>query len=230
MKKNLSSLSDSELTLLYYESSTINQDIIGILYERYKVIVFKYCIQWNYKYKNGRLSRAEIEDIVSDIFMKIMDKMRRTLVTTNFKSWLITVSRNYFIDYLRKHKKQDFFAIIDDKDANTFVENSDIHVIIDDKALNVEATPNRKNIKHLIEVLDIDAPELWKLAISKLKNEQQHQCASLFYLGRYRFKQIAHETGLDIKKVKGYLGNAKRNLRIILTKELKQIHHEQKNK
>ena len=203
MKKNLLSLSDSELTLLYYENITFQKEIIGILYQRYKIIVFKYCMQWNYKYKNGKLGRAEIEDIVSDIFVKIMQKMKTTLISTSFKSWLLTVSRNYFIDYLRKHKKHDFFAIIDDKDENIFAENSDIHVLIDDRALNIEATPNRKNIKHLIQVLDFDAPELWKSAILKLKNEQQRQCATLFYLGQYRFKQIAAETGLELKKVKG---------------------------
>ena len=230
MKKNLPALPDSELTHLYYENAATHQEIIGIFYQRYKLIVFKYCVQWNYKYKNGRLSRAELEDIVSDIFVKIMGKMKKTPITSSFKAWLLTVSRNHFIDYLRKHKKHDFFAIIDDKDENIFADNSDIHVLIDDKALNIAAVPNRKNIQHLIEVLDFDAPELWKRAIAKLKNEQQRQCASLFYLGRYRFKQIAEETSLDVKKVKGYLGNAKRNLRIILTDELKQIHHEQKNK
>ena len=230
MKKNLSTLCDSELAFLYYENPTTNKEVIGLLYQRHKLIVFKYCVQWNYKYKNGRLSRAEIEDIVSDIFLKIMDKMQENLITTSFKAWLLTLARNHFIDYLRKHKKQDFFAIINEKDEDIFADNLDIHVIIDDKALNIAAIPNRKNIKHLIEVLDFDAPKLWKRAIAKLKNERQRQCATLFYVGRYRFKQIADETDLDITKVKGYLGNAKRNLRMILTDEIKQIHHEQKDK
>ena len=47
--------------------------------------------------------------------------------------------------------------------------------------------------------------------IETLKEEQQ-LCVKLFYFKKKRYKQIADETGFEMKKVKSYIQNGKANL------------------
>jgi len=48
-----------------------------------------------------------------------------------------------------------------------------------------------------------------------LKNEQRI-CIELFYLQRFCYQEVSHKTGYEIKKVKSYIQNGKRNLKMIL--------------
>jgi len=55
-------------------------------------------------------------------------------------------------------------------------------------------------------------------AIQKLSKEQR-LCIELFYLHDKSYHEISTKTGFDIKKVKSYIQNGKRNLKIQLLKE-----------
>jgi len=50
-------------------------------------------------------------------------------------------------------------------------------------------------------------------------NLEQRQTISLFYLQEKCYAEVAMETGYDIKKVKSYIQNGKRNLKICLEKQ-----------
>ena len=52
-------------------------------------------------------------------------------------------------------------------------------------------------------------------ALLELKDEQK-KCIELFYLKKKSYDQITAETGFDLKKVKSYIQNGKRNLKLIL--------------
>ncbi len=56
-----------------------------------------------------------------------------------------------------------------------------------------------------------------ELAIEQLNNEQKI-CIQLFYLEEKSYQEVADITGYDLKKVKSYLQNGKRNLENILRK------------
>lgn len=43
-------------------------------------------------------------------------------------------------------------------------------------------------------------------------NDEQKECIQLFYIQQYSYLQIVEKTGYEIKKVKSYLQNGKRNL------------------
>jgi len=43
-------------------------------------------------------------------------------------------------------------------------------------------------------------------------------CIELFYLQDKSYTEVALHTGFDLKKVKSYIQNGKRNLKILLTK------------
>ena len=54
-------------------------------------------------------------------------------------------------------------------------------------------------------------------AIEQLKSKQK-ECIELFYLQEKSYIEIAELTGYEIKKVKSYIQNGKRNLKIFLEK------------
>ena len=66
--------------------------------------------------------------------------------------------------------------------------------------------------------IDVDRPDIDKAlreCIENLKNEQQ-KCIQLFYLEEKSYKEICMFLKLDEKKVKSFLQNGKRNLKICL--------------
>ena len=61
--------------------------------------------------------------------------------------------------------------------------------------------------------------ELMGVALQELGNEQK-RCVTLFYLEKKTYQEISESTGYTILKVKSYIQNGKRNLKIILDKKL----------
>jgi RNA polymerase sigma-70 factor (ECF subfamily) len=53
-------------------------------------------------------------------------------------------------------------------------------------------------------------------------SEHQNRCIKMFFYQNMSYQQISLETGYDIKKVKSYIQNGKRNLKIYLEKHGKQ--------
>ena len=55
-------------------------------------------------------------------------------------------------------------------------------------------------------------------ALSKL-SEHQLICIKLFFYEKRSYQEIAEETGYELKKVKSYIQNGKRNLKNFLEKQ-----------
>jgi len=55
--------------------------------------------------------------------------------------------------------------------------------------------------------------------MSQLK-EEQRKCVELFFLEEKCYKEISRATSFDIKKVKSYIQNGKRNLKNCLEKKV----------
>jgi len=133
----------------------------------------------------------ESQDATSLIFEKVMADLLRMEVN-NFKSWLYMVSKNHCLMQLRKKKPAETESISELEYKLEDNHNSDL-VFIKERQLN--------NLEE---------------AIKKLKGEQQ-QCIDLFYLKEKTYDEVASLTGYENKKVKSYIQNGKRNLKIILT-------------
>ena len=70
---------------------------------------------------------------------------------------------------------------------------------------------------HLLDRNDlIDKHDQLHEAIKQL-NKEQSQCIVLMYIENKSYKEIAEITGYDLKKVKSYIQNGKRNLKLILS-------------
>lgn len=132
------------------------------------------------------------KDAVMQIFEELVVKLKVHQVQ-NFKSWLHVLSRNHCLMALRKSAKNPTVAMEDN-----FVENGDfVHLDIDDtkeKQLTI--------MEKCMETL----------------TEEQRRSVDLFYLQEKCYKEVADITGYDMLKVKSYIQNGKRNLKICIEK------------
>lgn len=132
------------------------------------------------------------KDAVMQIFEELVLKLKVHEVQ-NFKSWLHVLTRNHCLMALRKLAKNNTVSIDD-----VFVENEEfVHLDIEDtkeKQLTV--------MEKCMEAL----PAEQKISVE------------LFYLQEKCYKDVAEITGFEMVKVKSYIQNGKRNLKICIEK------------
>lgn len=132
------------------------------------------------------------KDAVMQIFEELVKKLRIHEVQ-NFKSWLHVLTRNHCLMVLRAQSKLNTVSLDD-----SFMENGDfLH-------LNIEDVMESK-----LTVLEKCMAEL---------SEEQRNCVDLFYLKEQCYKDIADGTGYELSKVKSYIQNGKRNLKLCIEK------------
>lgn len=132
------------------------------------------------------------KDAVMQIFEELVKKLRVHEVT-NFKSWLYTLSRNHCLMVLRSSSKHEMLSI----DENFMENEAFVHLNLED---NTE------------EKLSIMAK-----CIEDLPSEQKVSI-NLFYMEQKCYKEVADQTGFELNKVKSYIQNGKRNLKICIEK------------
>lgn len=139
-------------------------------------------------FKDEELSK----DAVMQIFEELVKKLRIHQVQ-NFKSWLHVLTRNHCLMALRKSTKNPTVTL-----EENFVENDDfVHLDIDDTK-ETQLTIMEKCMETL--------------------SEEQRKSVDLFYLQEKCYKEVADITGYDMLKVKSYIQNGKRNLKICIEK------------
>ncbi len=139
-------------------------------------------------------NKMEAEDMLMQIFEKLEAKIVKSDIK-NLKNWLYTVTKNECLMKLRK--------------TNNL--SSDV-----ESALLYKAD---ESSSQLDEVLDKEQQlESLEEAITKLKDVQKI-CIELFYIKGKCYDEVVVETGFDLKKVKSYIQNGKRNLKLILENE-----------
>ncbi len=134
------------------------------------------------------------QDATMQIYEKLNEALRRDEIE-HFGSWLHVTVKNHCLMWLRAKKSREKR----DQDFGSDVEIS-------------------YSLHHNNE-MDFDASlSSLEKAIAKLPLEQK-TCIDLFYLNQKCYQEIARVTGYDLKKVKSFLQNGRRNLKIILTQE-----------
>lgn len=134
--------------------------------------------------------REESRDAVMQLFEKLVNTLREHEVA-HFKSWLYVTARNYCLMQLRARK------------GKYFEEISPVFMETQPSAHPDEGPETEANLSKL------------ENCIQKLMPEQQ-ACVSLFYLQQKCYKEIVTLTGYDDNKVKSYIQNGKRNLKICM--------------
>ena len=187
--KNKKEKADEELLSDYLKNRDL--EILGELYQRYMHLVYGVCLKY---FKE----RERSKDGVTQIFEKLLVEVDKHEIR-NFKNWLYVVTKNHCLMELRRTKPGKTLMVSDEKELAVFMENEpELHPIdrepdeIDEKALNE--------------------------CIEKLKDEQK-QCIRLFYFENMSYREICSTLNLEEKKVKSFIQNGKRNLKICLERK-----------
>jgi len=172
--------------LLQQFSNNGSLDTLGALYSRYMHLVYGVSL----KYLGNR---EDAKDVVMQIFEKLIVDLAGQEIR-NFKSWLYVLTKNHCLMQIRSQKSADG-RLEGYKIEQEFMESEqEVHPIDRDEQSVEEAL---------------------KYCIEQLKSEQK-QCIELFYYQKLCYQEIAEKLGMNEKKVKSYLQNGKRNLKICL--------------
>lgn len=139
----------------------------------------------------------ESQDITSKIFEELPSKLAKHSVDF-FKSWLYRVTMNEAFQVLRKKGVE---------------MSTDQFPMLEMETTNQEEIQSKENQLEALEK-----------AIEELKPEQK-KCIQLFYLQEKSYAEIAQELNLELMKVKSYIQNGKRNIKLQL-EELKEFKNE----
>ena len=160
---------------------------VGILFKRYTHLVFGVSLKY-------LKEQEQAKDITMQVFEKLLKDLKDHQIQ-NFKSWLHVLTKNECLMYLRKQKNLGIDKSVEIT-GNDFMEfGIAAHHVNDDG-------------------LENDLVQL-ENCIRKLKNEQKI-AIKLFYLDKKCYDEICDGTGFDLKKVKSYIQNGRRNLKICI--------------
>lgn len=129
------------------------------------------------------------KDAVQLVFEKAILEVKKTKID-NIGGWLYMVAKNVCLSELRK--------------SRTYSDEQVLRFTIQEPTTPItDYWENEKQIAAL------------KIALKDL-NESQQQCVTLFYIEKKSYQEITEITGYDIKQVKSYIQNGKRNLKLKL--------------
>lgn len=175
----------SDQQLISLYKDSGNTGYVGEIFQRYSHLITS--LAFNYL-KNP----AETEDAVMEIF-EILVKDLKNHEVKNFSAWLYSVTKNHC---LKKKKYQEILVDDSDKLSNKpiFMEND-----------SEEEFESRKIKEERLEFLS--------QAVDSLAGEQK-ECIKLFYIEEKSYREISEITGYSENKVKSYIQNGKRKLKI----------------
>jgi RNA polymerase sigma factor (sigma-70 family) len=131
------------------------------------------------------------KDAVMDIYEEFNTKLKLHEVD-NFKGWLHVLARNYCLMQLRSPRNMKTTEFQGD-----FMQSGE------NTHLNGEALEKEQNFVKLEDCL-------------KTLTEEQQQSVQLFYLENKCYNEIAAITGYDWNKVRSYIQNGRRNLKLCM--------------
>lgn len=169
-----------------------DRSMLNGLFERYLKTVFGVCL---FYFRD----KAKASDASQQIFEKLILELRRTEVK-HVKAWLSFVVRNHCISELRKLQTH---RLLPEEYLEFEVEETDL--------------PTEER---LAAVSEDDLIHYLQQSLPTLKPAQR-QCIELFYLKGKSYKEIEEQTGYQLKEVKSYIQNGKRNLKLLIEEKKK---------
>jgi RNA polymerase sigma-70 factor, ECF subfamily len=154
-----------------------NQDAFRLLIERYTPSVYNFSFRF--------VGSDYTQDIVQDVFIKVWKNIKKfDSRKANFKTWVLTITRNTVTDYLRKKKSLTFSSF--DTDEESYEANIEDDVILPDEALI-----KLEDKEFLNKLLD-EMPARYK------------EVLILYYQEDMTFNEIGQLLGKPLNTVKSY--------------------------
>ena len=144
-------------------------------------------------------SRENAEDVTSEFFIRLWDKAEQFKPGGGHKGYLATMARNMAIDFLRKHRREELTALLQDIDAGPEEE---------EKSKGRYYGNSEENEVEDSVIQDMSIQQ----ALDTLKPAER-QIVSLKVLGEMTFKEIAHCMGIPMGTVMWKYQNAIKKLR-----------------
>ena len=163
-----------------------NLDLLGELYSRHMHLVYGVAL----KYLGDP---DDAKDATMQIFEKLIAELPGQEIR-RFKSWLYVLTKNHCLMDIRTKKS------IDKR--------------LDGYKTEVEFMESDQEM-HPLDREDQSIEQALRDCVDKLK-DQQKQCVELFYYKKMCYREISDSLGMAEKKVKSFLQNGKRNLKICL--------------
>jgi RNA polymerase sigma factor (sigma-70 family) len=166
--------------------------VLGELYEQHMDLVYAVCF-------NYLRDEEEAKDAVMNLFEQLVTDLRKHEVQ-QFGPWLHSVARNYCLMLLRKNQAHPKAALVTGTGAD----------LDDEPTMRLPADDT--------DTSDLEEDLTTMEACLKTLPPEQQTCLTLFYLERKTYTEVADLTGYDLKRVKSYLQNGRRNLKICMQK------------
>ena len=177
-----------EISLLIEKARDKNEKAFNTLLNTY----------WSDVY-NFQFSKTSNEDEAQDItiktFAKAFDKIRLYDDNYNFKTWLITISKNILIDHYRKNKTETI---------SIHKKESGAYKISDDAPSAEDVLINEQNLNRLLNYI-------------KLLKPHHQEIINLRYFRELSYKEIAEELNQPIGNIKVKLLRAKKILATVIS-------------
>ncbi|MGN1179875.1 MAG: RNA polymerase sigma factor [Suilimivivens sp.] len=144
-------------------------------------------------------NKENAEDVTSDFFIRLWDKADQFKPGSGHKGYLATMARNMAIDFIRKHRKEELTAMLQDIEAGPEEEEkSRKHYYKEETESEVEQSVIRNmTVKEALDTL----------------KPSERQVVSLKVLGEMTFKEIAQAMGIPMGTVTWKYQNAIKKLR-----------------
>ncbi len=195
-KQDIKKLSDSELIEKFHQEQ--KQEYFAELYQRYSHLVYGTC----YKYLNNV---SDSQDATMEVFEILYQQMNAKKNINSLNHWIYTVSKNTSLKWIKAQEKNALnhaFEIDIKENETLFMEKNLFDTLCEEENPFDDTIVNN--------------------AIQQLKKEQK-ECITAFFLERKTYKEISELYQYPIAKVKSYIQNGKRKLKIILLEHQSMI-------
>ena len=142
-------------------------------------------------------SKENAEDITSEFFIRLWDRAEQFKPGTGHKGYLATMARNMAIDFLRRHKREELTAMLQDIESEPEEEKG-----------------GKPGISR--SSTDVEAEVLQDISVQKAMETLkpgERQIVSMKVLGELTFKEIAQIMGIPMGTVTWKYQNAIKKLR-----------------
>jgi RNA polymerase sigma-70 factor (ECF subfamily) len=136
-------------------------------------------------------------DITQDIFLKVYNNIDKFDGENSFSAWLLRLSKNYCIDFWRKHKHNRKNLELDDNIRNEYSDQADTP---EDSALR------QSDISYLRQKLLLLPPDLRSLIIMR-------------DIQNFSYQEIAESLDMPLGTIKSRINRARTKLAKIVLKE-----------
>ncbi|KAB7529492.1 sigma-70 family RNA polymerase sigma factor [Flagellimonas olearia] len=140
----------------------------------------------------------DAEDITIRTFSRAFDKINTYDETYEFKTWLITISKNLHVDLIRKRKR----SLLDEMES----QGDEVKKVLDDSPTVEDQLITEQNLANLLQ------------DIKKLKPHYQ-KVINLRYFNELSYAAIAKELNEPVNNIKVKLLRAKKLLAEIIKKK-----------